>query len=214
MNFQYISVTIFAQSGFPLLVASWCWHLFTHSVTIWLNDAGVCFLPLTGRYHFLSSSKVKGLGTYTAVIRGLGAFSLHYDANTGTVSLPIASTQRLLPSEGGGSVTFLSFDVTESTDTGIMFIITSQNPTEPISSFSVYGPGCCDVTARICTNACQETFKPLFLKRASGFKAIRTMVGGKGTGQTAYLPRSALPVAMIAAAAAFMMSSLILRHEW
>lgn len=61
-----------------------------------------------GRHHFVSSSKIHGTGTYALVVKGLGTFSLSYDAPAGTVQLPNSYT-RFTPS---GPVTIMPLQVT------------------------------------------------------------------------------------------------------
>jgi hypothetical protein len=124
-----------------------------------------------GRYHLLNAATNKPIGTYTAVVQGLGRFSMQYDAALGTVTLPTART-RQLPS--GTFVTFVDVPVTRN-DYDIMLLISWQNATAPITSFKLYPPGCCDSVAGTCSSTCTATYNPTYLKTLSGFKGVRTM---------------------------------------
>lgn len=123
-----------------------------------------------GRYHLLNAATNKPTGTYTAVVQGLGRFSMQYDASLWTVTLPNART-RQLPS--GTYVTFVDVPVTRN-DYDIMLLISSQNST-PISSLKLYAPGCCDSATGTCSSTCTATYNPTYLKTLSGFKGVRTM---------------------------------------
>lgn len=131
-----------------------------------------------GRYHLLNSATNKPIGTYTAVITGLGRFNMQYDAALGTVTLPTARTRRL---PDGRYLTYLDVPVTKN-EYDIMLIIYEQNATAPITSFKLYAPGCCDALAATCNATCSATYNPTYLKTVSGFHGVRTMDWQKTNG--------------------------------
>lgn len=127
-----------------------------------------------GRYHTLSPDTNRPLGTYTAIIKGLGTFNMQYGTSLGDVTLPNARTKQLPASQGGGYITYLDVPVT-SNDSDIELTILAQNATAPISSFKLYAPGCCNSAAGTCSSTCLATFNPTYLGTLSGFKGFRTM---------------------------------------
>lgn len=126
---------------------------------------------VAGRYHLLNVATNKPLGTYSAVVTGLGSFSMNYDAALPTVTLPNARTRKL---PDGTYYTTVDVPVTKNTY-DIMLLITAQNATSPITSFKFYAPGCCSAANGACNSTCSATFNPAYLKTVSGFQGVRTM---------------------------------------
>lgn len=136
----------------------------------------VC-LHTAGRYHLLGPTNNKPIGTYTAIVQGLGTFSMQYDAPLGTVTLPNAQTRFA----GGTYTTFVDVPVTGK-DGDVMFLFNGQNTTSPITSFKLYPPGCCDSAARSCRSNCTATYSSSWLKTLSGFAGARMMDWGATNG--------------------------------